>query len=201
MKNELVHRCSDEKFREETTPDGPYDWYNWRGLRYFLYEYETALASKQSAHPRITWDELRRHDLRDTIEHILPQSIDDQPYWKKHFRKRVHENYMHDLGNLTLTRHNSNYGNKPFPEKKGDATSDVEHCYAKSSLYVERELVVWDDWDTDAIDQRRNSLLEWARDRWAVELGSIVGGSSEPDIEDEPDQEPLLHYLDDGDGK
>ena len=198
IKQELASRCNDEKFREETTTEGPDDWYIWPGLRYLLYEYETALAARQHASPKITWDELRRHDLQDTIEHILPQSIDNQPYWKKRFRKRAHENYMHDLGNLTLSRHNSNYGNKPFPEKKGHAASDVEHCYAKSSLYVERELVVWDEWDAAAIDRRRDLLLEWARDRWAVDLGSVSDDAAEPDVDDDPDERASL-LSDDGD--
>ena len=198
IKAELAHRCNDAKFLEEITSEGPDDWYNWRGLRYLLYEYEIALASKQRARPQITWDELRGHDLQDTIEHILPQSIDNQPYWKKHFGKRAHDNYIHDLGNLTLTKHNSNYGNKPFPDKKGAATSCVEHCYAKSSLYVERELVAWDDWTAEAIYQRRGLLLDWARERWTVDLTGVAGNSPEPEVEDDPGEETVL-FSDDGD--
>ena len=197
IKTELAHRCNDERFREETTPEGPEDWYSWRGLRYLLYEYEVALASQQGASPLVTWDELRHHDLRDTVEHVLPQSIDDQPYWKRRFRTRVHQRFRHDLGNLTLTKHNSNYGNKPFPEKKGDVNSDVEHCYAKSPLYVERDLVRWDDWNTDAINQRRDELLEWARGRWAVEFGDIADTDHGLDLEDEPEEDADLFVEDD----
>ena len=197
IKAELAWRCNDAKFFEGIASEGPDNWYNWRGLRYLLYEYEIELAAKQRARPQISWDELRSHDLQDTIEHILPQSIDNQPYWKKRFRKRAHENYMHDLGNLTLTKYNSNYGNKPFPDKKGDAISGVEHCYAMSSLYVERQLVGWDDWNVAAIDQRRSVLLDWARVRWAVDLTGVAGNSLELEIEDDPGEE-MVPFSDDG---
>ena len=199
IKVELAHRCDEATFLEEITPEGPANWYNWRGLRYLFYEYEISLASKQGAHPQVTWDELRNHDLQDTIEHILPQSIENQPHWKKRFRKRAHEHYVHDLGNLTLTKHNSNYGNKPFPDKKGDASSSVEHCYAKSPLYVERELVGWEDWNAAAIDQRRGLLIDWARERWTVDLAGVAGNSVEQEIEDDPGEETVPFSDDDND--
>ena len=166
LKGELAHWCGDEEFK--TFISGSHQHtkaaYDWNGLRYFLYEYETALAMKQGASPIVTWDELRKSDLRDTIEHILPQSIDDQPSWKKRFR-RTHQRYVHDLGNLTLTKHNSHYLNKPFRDKKGRVDAKG-HCYAKSPLYVERELTQWGDWIPSAIKERRAKLLEWAMARW-----------------------------------
>ena len=84
----------------------------------------------------------------------------------------VGEQYTHDLGNLTLTKHNSVYSNKPFPEKK-DSVSAQGHCYVKSPLFVERELTQWNDWDTDAVDKRRSMLLEWARNRWQSSTATI----------------------------
>ena len=163
--------------------------YDWRGLRYFLYEYETHLASREGASPEVTWNELRKSDLRDTIEHILPQSIDGQPYWGKRFRGRKHQQYVHNLGNLTLTKHNSHYLNKPFPDKKGKVDAEL-HCYAKAPLYVERELTQWQDWNAYAIDERRASLLEWTRVRWAVDLSGIEEGERELElVEDYVDDE------------
>ena len=197
IKSHIAFWCDDESFQEHTTAGGPDDWYSWPGLRYLLYEYEVALASAQGASPLVTWDELRRHDLQDTIEHILPQSIDQQPYWKRRFRPRNHEKYVHDLGNLTLTKHNSNYGNKSFPDKKGEVNAKVEHCYAKSPLYVERQLTQWEDWNAAAIDERRAQLLEWARSRWAVDLGNVEGVDRELDVADGPDDD--IYSLDEGD--
>lgn len=196
LKRELAHRCDDEKFINRTSENHQQvrSAYHWRGLRYFLYEYEMDLALKQGASPKVTWDELRKRDLRDTIEHILPQSIADQPSWKWRFRStRSHQRYVHDLGNLTLTKHNPYYSNKPFRTKKGSIDAEGR-CYANSPLYVERELTQWESWSASAIKERRARLLEWARTRWAVDLSEPMKEEDEPvdsdDLDDELD--PLL---------
>ena len=196
IKTELAGRCDDDKFETETEAGKPDDWYSWPGLRYFLYEYEIALASESGVSPRVTWGELRSRDLKDTIEHILPQSIDGKPYWQQRFNPKKHESYVHDLGNLTLTKHNSYYSNKPFPDKKGN-TGAKGRCYAESPLYMERSLTRWNHWKPSTIDKRRANLLEWARGRWAVDLGgagnsmhvaSVEDGASDEDLEN-PDIE------------
>lgn len=168
IKAELARRCGNDDFESETEGGEPDDWYNWAGLRYFLYEYEIALASANGATPKVTWEELRKRELQDTIEHILPRSINDRPYWSKRFTSQEHEAYLHDLGNLTLTKHNAYYYNKPFPDKKGK-TDTKGRCYAKSPLYMERCLTSWRHWKPACIDKRRRELLDWARQRWAVE--------------------------------
>ena len=188
LKRELAYRCGDGEFNTLMSAEHQQvgDAYDWRGLRYFLYEYEIALASEQDASPIVTWDELRKRDLRDTIEHILPQSIEERPYWQERFRGREHQRHLHDLGNLTLTKHNSQYGNKPFPDKKG-AVDAPGHCYAQSPLYVERQLAQWEDWDVGAIEDRKAKLLDWAKNRWAVDLSGIYGEERERDPENESD--------------
>ena len=189
LKRDLAYWCGDEEFKSQisATHQQIKSAYDWSGLRYFLYEYEIALAVTQGASPIVTWDELRKRDLRDTIEHILPQSIDDQPYWRKRFR-RTHRRYVHDLGNLTLTKHNSYYSNKPFRTKKGRVDAK-RHCYAKSPLYVERQLTQWDDWNVSAIKERRAKLLEWAMARWAVDLSEFEEREHEPVDADELDED------------
>ena len=187
VKGNLAHWCGNEHFRDMMSGESGLtsEAYSWGGLRYFLYEYETHLASEQGASPIVTWDELRKRDLRNSIEHILPRSIDGRPYWQEKFTRAEHERYVHDLGNLTLTKHNSHYSNKPFPEKKGAVGAEVEHCYAESPLYVERELMEWGDWDVSAIEERRARLLEWARARWAVDLNGRGHGEHEPEWDED----------------
>ncbi len=191
LKAELAYWCSVDDFEDETTPDSTFNWYRWAGLRYFLYEYEVALASEQGASPIATWDEIWNRDLQDTIEHVLPQTISDRPYWEGRFTTQEHQRYVHDLGNLSLTKHNSTYQNKPFPEKKG-AVDAAGHCYAKSPLYLERELTQWYDWDADTIDERRLKLLEWGKKRWAVD-------ASDPQYEGRA-QDLIDNELDEDDG-
>ena len=172
IKRELNHRCGDTDFNNVTRADDPDDWYSWSGLRYFLYEYEIHLASENGSSPNVAWEELRSRDLRDTVEHILPQTIERQRYWTERFEPEEHERYVHDLGNLTLTKHNAHYLNKSFLRKKGRPNAEGR-CYAKSSLYLERTLTRWRHWDASAIDERRSTLLEWARERWAVDLVGV----------------------------
>ena len=55
-----------------------------------------------------------------TIEHILPQK-ENAAVWRKEVGEdysRVYETYLHTLGNLTITGHNSELGAKSFNDKK-----------------------------------------------------------------------------------
>ena len=190
LKSELSYQCGDKEFASLMTPEHQQirEAYYWRrGLRYFLYEYETTLALEQGASPKVTWDDLPR-DLEDTIEHILPQSIERQPYWRDRFVEPEHKRYLHDLGNLTLTRGNSSLGNKQFSEKRGSFDTDEGYCYVNSPLYVERELSHWQDWDPSTIEERRTRLLEWGKDRWSVDLSGVEDAEHDPDPDDEDEE-------------
>ena len=159
LKRELAHRCGDKSYEHQMgTEDQQWsEMYDWTGLRYFLYEYETFLTSQQGGCPKVSWDELRRLDRKDTIEHILPQSIENQCYWQRYFDSGTHQEYVHDIGNLTLTKGNPSLSNKAFPKKK----KAKGYCYEDSLLLQEREIAKkWDDWNENAIDDRRAMLLE-----------------------------------------
>ena len=82
-----IYNYEDERnnFDEFTDAGTPRNWYGRKGLKYFLYEYEQHIASEKGASPKLSWDDINRPDLKDTIEHVLPQSIDDRPCWQAHF--------------------------------------------------------------------------------------------------------------------
>ena len=175
------------RFAVYTDAETPRDWYNEeRGFRYLLYEYEEHLASGKGASPKVKWTEIASKSRKDTIEHVLPQSIEDRPYWQQRFDTDAHKKYVHDIGNLTLTKHNSFYHNKPFPEKKGaiDATGP---CYARSPFFQEQELTLFNDWARKAINERRTKLLEWAKGRWRVDFSDIDPAEPENDDDEEGD--------------
>ena len=50
----------------------------------------------------------------------------------------------------------------------------------------------WGNWDAGAIDERRRSLLEWAKDRWHVNLE----GFGEHDHEEETESDNVEEYVD-----
>ena len=69
------------------------NWYEWKALRYFLYEYEIHLAGNRRATPKISWEELQKAEYRESIEHVLPQTIEGRGYWTKRFTNKQHEKY------------------------------------------------------------------------------------------------------------
>lgn len=155
--------CSRKEFEGSFDFDEEKNWYNWSGLRYFLYEYEEYLS--QGAPTALDWTVFDRRELGDSIEHILPQTL--SPVWTQQWSDESHGRFVHDIGNLTLTYYNGSYGNSSFPEKQG-TVGDNHPAYANSSLHQERELMRYEDWSEASLLDRRNKLVEWAKSRWEI---------------------------------
>lgn len=152
----------DERFKSETE-----NWYEWGGIRYFLYEYE---VFKRGGRPNITWETLNDKRKEESVEHILPQTLPDislQPYWPTRFDQTKFKRWINDIGNLTLTFDNSSLGNRPFPEKCGNPGQQGR--YAGSPLIIENEIANYPDWTEKEIQERRQKIEEWAVRQWYVE--------------------------------
>ena len=123
-------------------------------------------------------------DPQRTIEHVLPQTPSDV-YWKQRFTPEAILIYTHALGNLSLTLDNSSYGNKAFPAKRGDSSTQSP-CYATSSLFMERKIAGFEEWTPDAIESRGNEIRDWALSRWHIEdaFGGVPA-NEEPDEDEE----------------
>lgn len=159
----MRQRCDESEFQRSLAQlKAEADWYEWDGLKYMLYEYETHLAQLNGQTPEYAWEAV-------TIEHVLPQKTADNEYWNRWFDQEQHKRYLNDIGNLTLTLSNSSYGNKDFHAKKGSVNDPTLRCYANSKLYCERDLTRWDDWTPESIEKRGLEIMAWARDRWADE--------------------------------
>jgi len=166
----------------ELDPDSPRSFYEWGGIRYFLYEREIALAGSRQV--RLSWRQLHAKQPKTTIEHVLPQTPDD-PYWDT-FDAAARRLYTHDLGNLCLTEDNSSYGNKPFPAKRGEAGS-LSRCYATSNLFSERALARATEWTPETVLARRAELVAWAKQRWpwsAAEGADVEAIAEEAETEE-----------------
>lgn len=140
-------------------------YYNWKGLKYFLYEYEVAKCwDTIKSDPRLTWTYLRETDRKDSIEHILPQSMERDGkkvlYWKERFNKKSHEENLNKLGNLTLTTasENSKLSNKGFDKKKP--------IFKVSDWKINQLLSHHRDWNEKHIDKRSDELFKFAMERW-----------------------------------
>lgn len=89
------------------------------------------------------------------IEHIMPQHLNDD--WKEMLGdefERVHQEYVDNIGNLTLIRHNQELSNKSFKEKK-------ETYKNKAGLQIAKnEIVDCEKWTEGEILARRDWLIE-----------------------------------------
>ena len=136
--------------------------YSWRGLRYFLYEYEYSLASKYKL-DKLSWADLTKV-VKDkiTVEHILPQTP-TKLYWRNNFRQFTPEEIKTlsaSLGNmLPLSQSiNSKLQNDSFDDKKARGYSNGCHC--------EVEISKEDSWDAKHIYDRGMKLLSFMETRW-----------------------------------
>lgn len=100
-----------------------------------------------------------------TIEHIMPQTLKNS--WRDEIAKwlsgteqdRIHQEYVHLLGNLTLTTENSELGAKPFADK----------CdyYTKSNVVnLNQQVLESDHWDVEKIHRRGKLLISNALKLW-----------------------------------
>lgn len=91
-----------------------------------------------------------------TIEHILPQK-ENAVAWKKEVGENyssVYETYLHTLGNLTITGHNSELGTKPFVEKKRIIKDN-----SKANI-LNRDVLSADRWNEGTILHRADILSD-----------------------------------------
>lgn len=97
-----------------------------------------------------------------TIEHILPQNKDMRDEWKQALGENYAEiqaKYIHSLGNLTLTRYNSEMGDKPFAEKL--------EVYKESAMHTLNKFVVQQStWNEQTILARTELLSNCACEAW-----------------------------------
>lgn len=158
--------------------DGRYGYFAWKGIRYFLFEYEEFLRkqNKRNDEKIISWrDFIKYVEDSTTIEHILPQSTDKVDEWnnmlnqtsgirKKHDKLRNYNiiKLKNSLGNLVpLSAHlNSEFQNKPFSEKK--------ERY-KTGSYAEIEISKYKEWNKKSIEERAKKLLDFMFERWGID--------------------------------
>lgn len=91
-----------------------------------------------------------------TIEHILPQK-ENAAVWKKEVGENyssVYEQYLHTLGNLTITGHNSELGTKSFAEKKR-----IIRDNSKANI-LNKNVLSADSWNEKSILKRAESLAD-----------------------------------------
>lgn len=142
---------NDEELRRELQTR---DIYNFRSRSYLLRRLEN-YGRKE----RVQVDEY-------TIEHIMPQNENLSLAWIAELGsewKRLHETWLHTLGNLTLTGYNSEYSSRPFEEKR-----DIEGGFKESPLKLNKGIGQLAHWNEEAIKERAGRLADIALEVWAA---------------------------------
>lgn len=100
-----------------------------------------------------------------TIEHIFPQTPSQA--WKSHLSeteiKELKEEYLHTLGNLTLSGNNGSLGNKEFIHKR-----DIpEKGYKDSRLWLNKSLSEIEVWNKKSLQNRTKVLTDRCLNVWS----------------------------------
>jgi len=140
---------SDAEFEKEIVSK---DLYNFRNRNYMLSKLENF---KRKEHANI-------EDY--TIEHILPQNKDLCNEWQQMLGvnwKEIQEQYLHTLGNLTITGYNTELSDRPFSQKK-----TIQGGFNDSPLRLNEFMRKVDIWNEENIQIRARELADKARQIW-----------------------------------
>ena len=130
----------------------------WREeLRYFMRRYEEHLCKKLGQKfDNEQWNHIWEDSAARSIEHIRPQKS-----WKS---RKKEDNIKHGLGNLLLLPPGLNSQLRDTP------TNDKVCAYRDTGLQIAKEVA--DDitdaggWTLEAMEERKERLLKWARKEW-----------------------------------
>jgi predicted transport protein len=129
------------------------DLYNFRSRSYWLRRMEN-----HDRKERVIVDDY-------TIEHIMPQNENVSDAWRAELGagwQDIHAEYLHTLGNLTLTGYNPELSDRPFGEKK-----KMKGGFGDSPLRLNQGLAAVAQWNKDAIEDRAKKLAKVAASVWA----------------------------------
>ncbi|KJS20297.1 MAG: hypothetical protein VR72_15150 [Clostridiaceae bacterium BRH_c20a] len=153
-------------------------------------EFKRAFISKdlyKTKIDRYTLVQVEKHNNKEvinlnediTVEHIMPQKL--TPNWQLDLGKRYEEIYnefLHTIGNLTLSGYNPELSNKRFSEKK--------NILLNSNISLNRNLKDYDIWNDSTIKTRAEILFETAVLVWNLP-GKYNDASKENSIDYDTD--------------
>ncbi|MCH4007705.1 MAG: HNH endonuclease family protein [Eubacterium sp.] len=103
-----------------------------------------------------------------TIEHIFPEGENIPESWvkmiaggDKGLAEKYRSDYVHTLGNLTITGYNQNLSNMSFEQKKNrkskDKSKDIGY---RNGLFLNQSVVNEDTWTVEKIKARTDMLVK-----------------------------------------
>jgi predicted transport protein len=127
-----------------------------------------------------------------TIEHIMPRNENLDVEWRKMLGdnwRDVQRQWLHRLGNLTLTGYNSTYSDRPFAEKK-----TISSGFAESSVRLNRFVREQSVWTPTEMEKRGKQLANRALSIWPT----LVVNKALVDAAEEAEMRSLAKQQDTG---
>ena len=154
--------ASDELFKEKLNGDLYEE--NVGATRYILSSIE---LSKTETKERYTNFYQRNKNLFVwTVEHIFPQGENIPDHWvqmvadgDKSKASEIRKNYVHKLGNLTLTGYNSQLSNMSLKKKQERKNKDGKFIGFKNGLAINDNIKDVDTWGKLEIEKRTTELV------------------------------------------
>ncbi len=101
-----------------------------------------------------------------TIEHIFPEGQNIPQSWvdmiangDKNKANEYLQNYVHTLGNLTITGYNQNLSNMSFIDKRDRVNKEGKNIGYKNGLFLNEDVVNEDNWTIDKIEKRTKKMV------------------------------------------
>jgi hypothetical protein len=146
--------------------------FDWKGIRYFLYEYEKHLQSQGDV--KVDWSIFEKNQSgKVSIEHVYPQSPTDS-YWTSRFISDADKGLTHSLGNLLLLSisKNASLQNEGFDKKKTTVRNPdgtIVHNGYDNGSYSEIEVSHQTEWTPEKIIERGKHLLGFLKTHWQID--------------------------------
>lgn len=171
IKEKLIHySASDERFKESLSGLLYED--NKAVCRFVLCSLEEEQMTKERS---IDLWQVKGKQFVWTIEHIFPQGDNIPQPWvdmiangDKVLASQYRDQYVHQLGNLTISGYNGSLGNKSFVEKQSRADQKGRPVGYNNGLFLNRELASESLWTIEKIQKRTEQLVEQITKKYAL---------------------------------
>lgn len=159
-----VVSATDDIFKEKLR--GPIYDENPEATRFILCSIESLFQTKE------IYSDLWARDTSNkyiwTIEHIFPEGENIPDCWVSMIADGDREkavlnrmNYVHTIGNLTITGYNQNLSNMSFEQKKERKTKDKsKYIGYRNGLFLNSDVVTEAEWTVEKISTRTNNLVK-----------------------------------------
>ena len=143
---------------------------------------------------RVCWDLLDRLENSDTkertdttgysIEHVMPQNENLVREWRGMLGsswRDIQREWLHRLGNLTLTAYNSTYSDRPFKQKQ-----TISGGFQDSSVHLNRFIRDRQQWTATEMEQRGKELAAQSIKIWPplIVQQTLIAAAERADIQE-----------------